>query len=461
MTHFCPAYPKPRKNRASALMMFFGTRRSWMDTLYERSYSMQMGEVHLPGLDVYMVNEPSLVRRILSEEASDFPKTPQLHDALKPLLGDSIFTTNGAQWQRQRQMMDPAFAQARLNVAFPVMRAATDAMMERLSRLPEVAQHDLEVEMTHVTADVIFRTIFSTPLEGEDAQTIFRAFAKYQAMAPRLILPAVFGVRWLVMPWDRWRSRRAAREIRSRLENLVRPRYAACRAGAPHASVDILAAFLDARDPITNEPFEFDELVDQVAMLFLAGHETSASALSWASYLLANSPEIQERMHAEVQEVLGGRAPVAGDMKQLTLTWNVFKETLRLFPPVGFIAREADKACPMRDKQVPKGATVVLAPWLIQRHRALWASPDAFDPDRYADDRSRESLKQAYLPFGMGPRVCMGAAFALQEAALILSTMVRQYQIEPVAGHIPMPVGRLTIRSATGLPLILRRRSNA
>jgi cytochrome P450 len=460
MAHFCPAYPKPRKSRASALMMFFGTRRSWMDTLYERSYSMQMGEVHLPGLDVYMVNEPSLVRRIMSEEAADFPKTPQLHDALKPLLGESIFTTNGAQWQRQRQMMDPAFAQARLNVAFPVMRAATDAMMERLSRLPEVAQHDLEVEMTHVTADVIFRTIFSTPLEGEEAQTIFRAFAKYQAMAPRLILPALFGVRWLVMPWDRWRSRKAAKEIRSRLENLVRPRYAACRAGGPHASVDILAAFLDARDPITHEPFGFDELVDQVAMLFLAGHETSASALSWASYLLANSPEIQERMHAEIQEVLGGRTPVAGDMKQLTLTWNVFKEALRLFPPVGFIAREADKACPMRDKQVPKGATVVLAPWLIQRHRALWKSPDAFDPDRYANDGSRESLKQGYLPFGMGPRVCMGAAFALQEAALILSTMVRHYRIEPVPGHVPMPVGRLTIRSATGLPLILRRRSN-
>jgi cytochrome P450 len=151
---------------------------------------------------------------------------------------------------------------------------------------------------------------------------------------------------------------------------------------------------------------------------------------------------------------------VAGDMKQLTLTWNVFKEALRLFPPVGFIAREADKACPMRDKQVPKGATVVLAPWLIQRHRSLWKSPDAFDPDRYANDGSRESLKQGYLPFGMGPRVCMGAAFALQEAALILSTMVRHYRIEPVPGHVPMPVGRLTIRSATGLPLILRRRSN-
>jgi cytochrome P450 len=461
MTHFCPAYPKPRKSRASLLAMFFSTRRSWLDALYERSYNMQMGEVHLPGLDMYMVNEPALVRRIMTDEAADFPKSPQLHEALKPLLGESIFTTNGAQWKRQRRMMDPAFAQARLNVAFPVMRAATEDMMARLSALPDAAQHDVEVEMTHVTADIIFRTIFSVPLEGEEAQRIFEAFARYQAMAPRLILPALFGVRWFVMPWDRWRSQKAAAEIRNCLEKLVRPRYEACRSGKPHETSDILAAFLDARDSASGEPFGFVELVDQVAMLFLAGHETSASALTWASYLLAHSPEIQQRMNAEAHEVFAGRPPEAGDMKQLTLTWNVFKEALRLFPPVGFIAREANKQCPMRDKQVPNGATMVVSPWLIQRHRGLWAKPDEFDPDRHADDKSRDSLRQAYLPFGMGPRVCMGAAFALQEAALILTSLVQEYQLAPVPGHTPTPVGRLTIRSANGLPLVLHRRRNA
>jgi cytochrome P450 len=196
-------------------------------------------------------------------------------------------------------------------------------------------------------------------------------------------------------------------------------------------------------------------------MLFLAGHETTASALGWACHLVANAPDVQERMHAEVVAQLGEREPEAGDMKQLELTWNVFREALRLFPPVGFMARQASQGCPMRDKQVPAGATVVVSPWLIHRHRQWWNEPDAFDPDRYRDDAARESLRQAYLPFGMGPRACLGAAFALQEAALILSSLLRHWRLQPAAGHVPQPVGRLTIRSANGVRLVLRRREAA
>ena len=458
MSLFCPAYPRPRKHKASGLLMFFSARHSWLDALYERSYRMHMGEVHLPGLDLYMVNEPTLVRRVLADEAAQFPKSALLGEALRPLLGESIFTTDGAQWRRQRAMMDPAFAQARLHVAFPVMRAATEAMLQRLQALPDGAEHDVEVEMTHVTADIIFRTIFSVPMEGPDARRVFEAFGRFQALVPRLMLPSIYGMRWLVGPWDVWRSRRAAREIRGLLEGLIRPRWEAHRAGRRDGPVDILAAFLDARDPDTGTPFAFDELVDQVAMLFLAGHETSASALTWAAHLLAHAPAIQDRVAAEVREAIGARAPEHGDMKSLPLTRNVFRETLRLFPPVGFMARQSAQGCPMRDKQVPGGATVVVAPWLIHRHRELWSHPDAFDPDRYDGDASRESLRQGYLPFGMGPRVCLGAAFALQEATLILAMMARDWQLVPVPGHEPQPVGRLTIRSANGVRLRLQRR---
>jgi cytochrome P450 len=457
--HFCPAYPQPRRHKVSGWLMFFSARHSWLDALYERSYRMQMGEVHLPGLDLYMVNTPALVRQVLTNAGDNFPKSALLGEALEPLLGESIFTTNGAQWQRQRAMMDPAFAQARLNVAFPVMREATDAMLARLAALPDGVEHDLEVEMTHVTADIIFRTIFSEPMTGPDAHRVFDAFSRFQAQVPRLMLPSIFGQRWLRWPWDAWRSRRAAREIRGLLEQLVRPRYDAHRAGCPATRQDILAAFLDARDSESGEPFAFEALVDQVAMLFLAGHETSASALTWATHLLAHAPDVQARMHAEVDAQLGDRAAELGDMKALSLTRNVFRETLRLFPPVGFMARQTTSACPMRKKTVPAGATVVVAPWLIHRHRDLWPEPDAFNPDRYDGDAAREALKQAYLPFGMGPRVCMGAAFALQEATLILAQLVRRYQLEAVPGHVPQPVGRLTIRSANGVRLRLFRRA--
>lgn len=460
MSRFCPAYPKPVRGRLSRLAMFFRSRRSWIDSLSERAYRMQMGELHLPGLDLYMLNQPELVRQVLVEHPEDFPKSELLAESLRPLLGDSIFTTNGAAWRRQRAMMDPAFAHARLDVAFPRMRDAARAMQERLSRLADGAELDVEVEMTHVTADIIFRTIFSQPMEGEDAARVFRAFARYQALAPRLMLPALFGLRWLAWPWLRRRSQRAAGEIRALLRAMLEPRWVAHLAGEPAQAQDILQSFLEARDPADGRGFGFDELVDQVAMLFLAGHETSASALTWAAWLLANSPDVQERASAEAAAVLGQEEPTPTTNRRLTLIWNVFRETLRLFPPVGFFVREATQACPMRDKTVPAGASVVVAPWLIQRHRTLWRDPDVFDPDRYAADEAKESLRQAWLPFGMGQRVCLGAAFAQQEGALILATLLAGWRLEPMPGHVPEPVGRLTIRSANGVRLRLFRRAS-
>lgn len=459
MSHFHPAYPTPRKNKASKFLMFFNARRSWLDGLYERSYSMQMGEFHLPGLNLYMVNEPELASRVLTDQLA-FPKNTLLGDALRPLLGDSVLTTSGKRWARQRNLMESAFASARLAVAFPSMRDAAKAMLMRLEQQADTAEHDIEIEMTHVTADIIFRTLFSLPLEGPDAKSVFVSFAQFQTLAPKLLLPSIYGLRWLVWPWDVWRSRKAAREIRNLLTIFIKPRFEAHQAGNGQRHTDILDALLHAGSSDGYEPFNFTELVDQVAVLFLAGHETSASALTWALYLIAQSPEIQDRMHAEAMTLETNVQVSLPDLKQLTLTWNVFRETLRLFPPVGFIARQSASACPMRDKIIEQEASIIVSPWLIHRHRGLWKRPDAFDPDRFNDEESRVSIKKAYLPFGMGPRVCVGATFAMHEAVLVLSTLVRDYQFAAVPGHIPEPIGRLTIRSANSVRLTMLRRTS-
>jgi len=461
MSLFCPAYPKPHPEKASKLGMFWHARRSWMDALFERSYTMQMGEVHLPGVDLYMLNDIKEVKRVMQSEAQLFPKSHLLHESLEPLLGESIFTTNGEQWQRQRTMMNPAFEQARLNVAFPRMLGAAQSMLERLDTVDEQQAYDIEVEMTHVTADIIFRTIFSQPMQGPDAHRIFAAFARYQSLAPKLMLPALFGTRWLTMPWHRWQSNKAAREIRGLLHAMIKPRYEAHLEGKSGENEDILAAFMQAKDPQSGKPFSEEELVNQVAMLFLAGHETSASALTWASYLLAKSPEIQQRAYEQVIAVFGDAEPRQADMKSLALVWNIFRETLRLFPPVGFFARENVQSCPMRGKQLGAGSTVVVAPWLLQRHRKWWKNPDAFDPDRFDRGDDKDAIKHAYMPFSMGPRVCLGAAFALQEAVLILACILRRYELLPVDEHLPEPVGRLTIRSANGVRIKLRKRAAA
>ncbi len=461
MPNFCPAFPAPRKTRLPAWRAFFSSSHSWLDLLFEKSYAMQMGQVSLINSTLFMPNEPACVRHVLVDNISNYPKHDLLADALGPLLGESIFTTNGAQWQRQRQMMNPSFAQARIQVAFGHMQQATDAMMARLlqadlshsqnmQNMQDV--QDVQEEMTLVTADVIFRTIFSAGIDTDSAKTIFAAFTEYQALSPRLTIPAVYGLKWLTPFWLRKRCNRAARDIRQSLLALIEPRFNDRDNPARQTPAnDILESLLHAKDDVTGERFSREELLNQVAMLFLAGHETSASALSWSLHLLANSPDIQARMHSEVTAIAADQPLQPQHLKSLELTWNVFRETLRLFPPVGFFARSVAGADTMRDKTLKKGDSVVIAPWLIHRHRQLWSQPDAFDPDRFTRPEGKASARDAYLPFSAGPRVCIGAAFAHQEAALILANIVRTYRLAPLAGHVPAPVGRLTIRSANGI----------
>jgi cytochrome P450 len=470
MSHFCPHYPPPTAKRPPWWRLYLGKRRSWLDSLYERSYVMKMGELHLPGIDLYMVNEPALVRRVMVDEASAFPKHDMLGEALRPLLGDSIFTTNGPRWQRQRTLMEPSFAAARVQHVFAHMQGAADALVQRLRQRPAGSALDAQIEMTHVAADIILRTIVSQPLDGATALKVFQAFERYQALAPRLLMPAFFGLRWLRPWWQLRRSRQAADDIRSLLIDLLRPRYEASRQGMTDTSDDLLASLLGVRDERSGQGFGFDELVDQVAMLFLAGHETSASALAWALHLLAHAPDIQQRLHDEARPRLAALRSDPSVLKDLPLARNVFREALRLFPPVGFLARQSAHACQLRDKSVPEGGSVVVSPWLLHRHRHWWPEPDAFDPDRFDTEApapgedglsSREALPRAYLPFGMGPRVCIGAAFAQQEATLILATLAAHFRFEPVPGHVPEPVGRLTIRAENGIRLQVFARDEA
>lgn len=436
---------------------FFGNRKCWISTQFEGSYKMKMGHVHLPGMDSYVFNEPVQVKRALKTEWEKFPKSCLLHRILEPLLGDSIFTTNGEVWQRQRRLMDIAFGQARLKLVFPLMDQAVSAMFQRFDPLAEKSGVlAADVEMTHVTADIIFRTILSRELDGEDAFAIFEEFNRYQEASAGLSTLAMFHLPvWLSPGLERFRAKRSAKKIRSFLEKIIRERYTAYQQGSPEHRNDILGALMEARDPEDGSAFNFKELVDQIAMLFLAGHETSASALSWSLYLMAACPDVQQRMADEVRDAVGDKKIEFSDIKSLRYTWNVFRETLRLYPPVGYFSRQAAETHCARNKTIRAGSSILISPWLIQRHRELWNDPDGFDPDRFDREESKESIKQAYLPFSLGPRVCIGAAFATQEAILILANLVRRYTFETLPDHVPEPTGRLTVRSLNGVRLSL------
>ena len=451
-----PFFPQPLKNKASLFFTFFKKRRSWLDGLYERSYTMKMGRVKMPGLDLHVINQPDLVHRVLVDDVKEFPKNQLLGHLLEPLLGESIFTTNGEQWKKQREMLNPSFEMARISHVFGLMNDAVKEMNQGLHANGAMHRLDIDPEMTYVTADIIFRTILSSRLDREDAMQIIEAFATFQEETARTAMRTMFKVpQWLWFLTGESKRIKAGNEIRDVLSRIIRPRYDIALAQKGDER-DILSSLLQAVDSDSGERFTFDEILDQVAMLFLAGHETSASALTWAIYLLSLYPDIQEKAYMEVIGIVGNGEFEASKVKQMPLLTNIFKETLRLYPPVGFFARENTHETTMRDKTIVKGSSVVVSPWLIHRHPDFWDNPNGFDPDRFNDPKSIQ--KDTYLPFGMGPRICIGASFALQEAVLILATIVRDFKIQLQEDFVPDVVGRLTVRSANGMLIILTKR---
>ena len=457
MSRIIGPMPVIRKKRPSPLTRIIKGRHSSLDVLFERSYSMKMGEFTGIRRRFYFLTQPDIVNRILGEDVERYPKSDLMGTILYQILGNGVFVSNGEVWKRQRRMMNPAFEFARISEVFPLMMQAAEAMKERLDKVVDGREVAMDFEMTHVTADIIFRTIFSEPIPPEDAESIFDAFNNYQELA---YIHGVWNMAGLpqALSIPRLRAIKHARNIRGPLARMVRKRFELLEADPESKPQDILQSLIEARDG-DGSKFTEKELIDQIAVMFLAGHETSASALSWALYLVAQDRDIQDRMHAETELAFGQEGGLQPrHFKFLKLTRDVFRETLRLYPPVSFVPRDVTVPETMRDKKLKKGSAIFISLWLMQRHREIWKNPDMFDPDRFSRDDEKEAIRSAYMPFSQGPRVCLGASFALQEAAIILSMITHHYEIAPVEGHVPKPVARLTLRSENGIRLRLRKR---
>lgn len=448
----CPFFPKPYKNKASTLLTFLLKRRSWLDGLYERSYKMQTGYVKMPNFDLYVINDTKEVKRMMVDEVREFPKSAFLHELLSPLLGESIFTTNGEVWKKQRELLRPSFEMTRINKVFNLMSEAVADMMDRFSKYPNHAVIEVDEAMTFITADVIFRTIMSSKLDEEKGKKILNAFVTFQEQSVHTAMRRMFCFpKWLSYVLGDRKRAKAGDVIRQVLSDIIKPRYDM----ADNAEFeDILGSLLLVVDADTNKRFSFEEILDQVAMLFLAGHETTASSLTWTLYLLSLYPKEQEKAYEEITQVLQGGVVEISHLRQFKYLTNIFKESLRLYPPVGFFAREAKKDTQVRDKLIKKGSGVVIAPWLIHRHEEFWTNPHGFNPSRFEG----EYKKDAYLPFGVGERICIGQGFAMQEAILILANILKTYKLELEEGFVPDVVGRLTVRSANGMRIKFSKR---
>lgn len=424
-------------------------RRDILSAQPERLYRAWMAEFRTPFFRSYLINQPDLVKTVLRDRPEDFPKSDRIGEGLRPLLGNSVFLTNGQTWRRQRRIIDPAFEGGRLRETFAAMWDASEAAA---ARLPE-GLTEMEEQTSHAAADVIFRTLFSIPIQDALAAAVFHEFRTYQRSQPILNLAAFVPLpKWMPRLFRRDTKASAAR-IRHLIARLVDRRAAEIAAG--RAPDDLATKIMTTSDPETGETFSPNEMVDQVAIFFLAGHETSASALAWALYLMALYPEWQDQVASEAQAL---RTCDFSVMSKLPITRDVFRETLRLYPPVPMMVRET--TCPehFRERDIPKRSQVVLSPWHLHRHARLWDRPDAFDPQRWHTENGKTCQRDAFIPFSAGARVCTGAGFAMLEGSLILARMLRDVAVEPVAGRDPVPVAHLTVRAKDGIWLKLRKR---
>lgn len=445
-----PPKPTPRPDRVSLWRYLRLFRADILSAQPARLYHAWMAEFRTPFFRSYMCNDPALIARVLNERPDDFPKSNRIREGLNPLLGNSVFVTNGDVWKRQRRIIDPAFEGGRLRDTFPAMWAAGQAAVARMP----VGVVEVEEEMSHAAADVIFRTLFSIPIEHEVATQVFAEFRTYQRSQPLLNLAAF-------LPLPRWfprlhqgATKRSAAIIRGLIARLTEGRAADIAAGT--APDDLATKMMVTPDPLTGARFDTAEMTDQVAIFFLAGHETSASALGWALYLLAMFPDVQDRVAAEATGL--GEVPDFAVMARLKFTRDVFREVLRLYPPVPMMVRE--NICPedLRGRAVKPGAQIVLSPWHLHRHDRLWANPDGFDPDRWQRAENKVSARDAYMPFSAGPRVCTGAGFAMVEGVLLMAMLARAFRFERVEGRVPVPVAHLTVRAKDGIWLKVNRR---
>lgn len=450
-----PLPPKPASREGKVSLWRYAKlfRQDILSAQPAKLYRAWMAEFRTPFFRSYLVNQPDLLRQVLNARPMDFPKSGRVGEGLRPLLGNSVFLTNGETWLRQRRIIDPAFEGGRLRDTFPAMRDAGNAAVARLYDRQGVVE--IEEEMSHAAADVIFRTLFSIPIEHAVASKVFREFREYQRTQPILNLAAFLPLpRWMPR-FHRRSTRRAARSIRQLITRLTSDRMWAIEAGT--APDDLATKIMTTPDPKTGELFSTEEMVDQVAIFFLAGHETSASALGWALYLLAMYPEAQERLAREAQAA--GDELQFADLSRLRFTRDVFREALRLYPPVPMMVREATQTEHFRDRDIARGSQIVLSPWHLHRHERLWERPDEFDPDRYATENGRKCLRDAYIPFSAGARVCTGAGFAMVEGALLLALLVRAFRFERIEGDEPVPVAYLTVRAKNGIRLKVTARS--
>ena len=452
---FVPPHPERPRSPLPVRTMIRMARHNFLGVFDEKCFEYQFFSIRLLNRRTFICNSPDTVARaFVTLHDSLERKTPQMRFALAPLIGDGHFITDGALWRTRRRTIAPVVHGSRLPSFAPLMVEAAAETAARWARLPPGTEIDALREMAVLTADIICRTIFGSRLGDEYATETVTAFADYQRGVRQLDLAYMLGVPDWLPRFQSRAARQAARRIRRVIDHLIRLGEDRLAKGEP----SMIRMLIEARDPATGKGLDGAALRNEAAVIFLAGHETTANSLAWIWFLLSQAPAAEERLHAELAAVLSGRLPTLEDVPHLVFTRAVFEEAIRLYPPVPMLGRQALRDEVIRRRAIPTGSLVVIIPWLLHRHKLWWERPDHFVPERFLPENAAARRRYSYVPFSVGPRVCAGQAFGLTEAVLCLATLAQAARLRLVPGTVVEPIGRLTLRPGERLPMRVERR---
>ena len=397
----------------------------------------------------HMVMDPEANRRILKDAVEDYPKSDVTKMILRPAIGESLFVAEGAHWHWQRRVAAPVFSHRNIANLAPVMTAAAERDSARIGAA-EGRAANLFDEMVAATFEVIADVTLSGG-NAFDRAVVHGAINAYIADTAKVSLLDVIGAPAWIPRIGRMFATQAMRDMKRVADQAIEAR----RGAGPHPVPDLLDLLLEGEDPKTGRRMSTEELRDNLLTFIVAGHETTALTLAWSLYLCAFDQGVQARARAEARAVLGDCAATAADVPRLPYIRQVIDEALRMYPPAAFLSRTAQKADTLCGREVHPGDTVMLPIYALHRNHLLWRDPARFDPDRFADPKAIDRF--AYLPFGDGPRICIGASFAVQEAVIILATLLARFRFTRVPGRDPKPVLILTLRPEGGVWLTVER----
>jgi cytochrome P450 len=404
---------------------------------------------------MFIISDPAGVKRILLDNAANYPKEPQTSRIMGAAFGDGLLTSNGEKWRRHRRILAPSFDHRSIVSYAPAMVETTTRFIEKWDDLSPNTPIDIDSEMTELTLRIISRTMFSSDSDGicELVGNTLRDGMEAMDFGILDILP-------VIGPWRMGRKLEHIHSIFSALDaSIMKLIEARAKKTGP---TDLLGRLVAARDLESGFGMTIQEIRDEVVIIFIAGHETTAVAMTFVWYLLSKHPWVEAKLHQELAVVLNGRPPTYEDLEHLPFTRHVIQEAMRLYPPVpGLVGRQAladDVVC---GRQIRKGTQVAIMPWILHRHQMLWDEPGRFDPERFSPDSSAGRDRFSWLPFGGGPRICIGASLALTEASLILATVAQRFTLGFVEDQEITLKARITLRPRDGIKLTVTPRRSA